>query len=184
MPWRWHPRPLCTSDGPAALDVKLVAGHGAGRERKPRPGCLDAAMAQGRASRRPCAWGPWVVQGRGQTATRSHPTGLNTDLRPAADRHGGVSWCGTGSPGRRRVRLLGASPLCLPSHWVTQLANENAHTAADLASGTVVWRSSLCRTERVDLRTRSPQRGFPVIASLRWHARARDAIVRVAPPRW
>ena len=33
--------------GPSPLTVKLVAGHGAGRERKPRPGYLDAAEARG-----------------------------------------------------------------------------------------------------------------------------------------
>src|ERR1700730_12826148 len=43
------------------LTVKLVAGHGTGRKRKPRPVCLDAAKARGRAPERPCAWRPWTV---------------------------------------------------------------------------------------------------------------------------
>jgi hypothetical protein len=47
--------------GLPSLTVKLVAGHGTGRKRKPRPVCLDAAKARGRAPGRPCAWRPWMV---------------------------------------------------------------------------------------------------------------------------
>lgn len=63
----------CT--GRAHLTVKLVAVHGAGRERESRQ---DAAGAPGR----PGAWGPGRSRAEGRTPARDHPADLDADRRP------------------------------------------------------------------------------------------------------
>jgi len=55
---------------------------GAGREREPWPGCLDAAEARGTGSGMAGGWRLWPVKSRGRMPARDHPAGLDADRRP------------------------------------------------------------------------------------------------------
>lgn len=83
--------------GPSPLAAKLIAGHGAGDEREPRPGRPDAAGAHGWVPGwpgcRPGAWRLQAIRGRGRTPARDHPAG------PALERRGGAAiWSPRWSP--------------------------------------------------------------------------------------
>ena len=101
--------------GASPLTVKLVAGHGAGRERKPRPGYLDVAQARGTGSGTAGAWRDPCGPGPGRTPARDHPANLDAGRRLGR----GTSRRGQPvryrQPGCRRARLLGMSLLCLLS---------------------------------------------------------------------
>ena len=116
---RWHPRPSCTPHGPVILDGEAGRGSRRRGEREPRPRCLDAAEARGRAPGRP-GWRPDARRPRaigGRAPARAHPAAG----APAGGRARNVG------AAARRVRTLPAVTLSDTS------VRENARTPADLA---------------------------------------------------
>jgi hypothetical protein len=86
--------------------VKLIASHGTEDERRaPGRDALDA----GHRTPAACPGGPGNP-GPGRTPARDHPAGRTTaDGRPPERRASGVDGRGPGPPGRRWMRLSGAS---------------------------------------------------------------------------
>jgi hypothetical protein len=95
--------------GPVTLDGEAVAGHGAGRERETRPGCLDATEARGMASGMAGAWRPWAVLGRGRTPARIFQRALTPAGGPGPRNVAAGSAGAVQAAGCRRVRVLGTS---------------------------------------------------------------------------
>ena len=114
---RWHPRPSCAPHGSVILDGEAGRGSRRRGEREPRPGCLDAAEARGRAPGRPdcrpCARRPRAIGGDGRQPGLIQRPGLRLAAGPrnvgAAARRvrtlTAVTLSDTGGQGERTRRL-------------------------------------------------------------------------------
>ena len=141
--------------GPSPLAAKLVAGHGAGDEREPRPGRPDAAGARGGVPGwpgcRPGAWRPRAIRGRGTDASPGSSSGArprNVAVEPA---------CAVQVAGAPEDAAARSVRIPVPaSRQVTPVVKENARRAAvrywNGPFGPACWRSA----DRFDLREADP----------------------------